>query len=244
MGRWLGFGTEDLAALDIRLIAVDRPGLGASDPDPERTLLDWADDIRALALPNPAVVGFSQGAPFALACAATGLASAVAIVSGGDELAYPAFADTLIPEVRHLVRLAETDPAAAEMAFTPFAEPEAMWRMGIDASPAEDRAVYLAPEFDKAFRRALADGFTQGPSGYIRDTLLHMTPWPFDLSKIAVPVDLWYGERDTNPTHSPDHGSTLAARIPGAHLHLVPEAGGALLWTHARSILETLLARR
>ncbi|MFI9533314.1 alpha/beta fold hydrolase [Nocardia fusca] len=49
----------------IRLISVERPGLGESSPAAGRTLLDWADDVRQLGLTDPAVVGFSQGAPFA-----------------------------------------------------------------------------------------------------------------------------------------------------------------------------------
>ncbi|MFT3770736.1 MAG: alpha/beta fold hydrolase [Minicystis sp.] len=91
--RWLGFGGHVVDTLGVRLISIDRPGLGSSDPLPGRTLLDWADDIRSLiaarSLSQPAIVGCSQGAPFALTCAAAGIASAVAIVSGTDELGEP-----------------------------------------------------------------------------------------------------------------------------------------------------------
>jgi pimeloyl-ACP methyl ester carboxylesterase len=57
-----------------------------------------------------------------------------------------------------------------------------------------------------------------------------------------VPVHLWYGAHDTSTVHSPDHGAELAPRIPGARRHLIPEAGGALLWTHAEAILAALLS--
>ncbi|WP_306363596.1 alpha/beta fold hydrolase [Nocardia sp. CC227C] len=243
-GRRLGFGTEELARLGIRLIGLDRPGIGGSSPAPDHTLLDWAEDVRALDLSGCAVVGFSQGAPFAFACAAAGLATAVAIVSGGDELAHPAFTDALPEQVRDLVDLAANDPAAAAAAVAAFADPDTMLRLSVEMSPPVDRAVYGSPEFDSAFRGALTDGFAQGPGGYVHDTVAHLSPWPFDVSAIDVPVDLWYGELDANPTHSPDHGATLAARLPLARRHLVPDSGGALLWTHAGPILETLLTRR
>src|SRR5664279_2835037 len=72
----LGFAEGALERLGARLIAVDRPGLGGSDAAPNRMLLDGAADVRALAaalsLERPAIVGFSQGAPLALACAAAG----------------------------------------------------------------------------------------------------------------------------------------------------------------------------
>ena len=35
-----------LAERAVRLVAVDRPGYGLSDPQPGRRLLDWPDDVR------------------------------------------------------------------------------------------------------------------------------------------------------------------------------------------------------
>ena len=68
-----------------------------------------------------------------------------------------------------------------------------------------------------------------------------MGRWPFDLADIRVPVDLWYGGLDASPVHSPDHGAELARRIPAARRHLLPEAGGSLLWTHAEEIVASLV---
>jgi pimeloyl-ACP methyl ester carboxylesterase len=61
------------AAAGVRVIAVDRPGIGGSDPQPRRTVLDWPADIAALAdslgLDRFAVFGFSFGGPYVRACA-------------------------------------------------------------------------------------------------------------------------------------------------------------------------------
>ena len=62
-----------------------------------------------------------------------------------------------------------------------------------------------------------------------------------DPGTVRVPVDLWYGAQDTSPVHSPDFGAFLSDRIPGARRHVISSAGGALLWTHAETILRTLL---
>ncbi|MFI9624740.1 alpha/beta fold hydrolase [Streptomyces sp. NPDC052042] len=241
--RYLGFGADVLDGLGVRLISVDRPGLGASSPLPGRTFGDFADDLRAFAglrgLGRPLMVGNSQGAPFALACAAAGTVGALAVVSGADEVAEPRFADTLPDDLRGLVELAVFDPDAAEKIFGGFTA-RAMWDLVMSGSPACDLAVYRQPEFATAYRRALDEAFAQGATaGYARDTVLAMGRWDIELTAIAVPVDLWYGEKDTG--HSPDHGEGLAARIPGAVRHLVPEAGGSLLWTHAEQVLTTLL---
>ncbi|WP_082207074.1 alpha/beta fold hydrolase [Corallococcus macrosporus] len=244
--RWLGFGAAVLAEAGVRLISVDRPGLGASTPLPGRSLLDWATDLRHFsavrALKGLRAVGFSQGAPFALACAAARVVEGVAIVSGGDELAHPAMRALLHPDVAKLVALTATDPAQAEAFFAGMSA-ELMWNMVIGMSHEADRAVYTAPRFAEAYRRALDEAFSQGTAGYARDTVLAMSRWPFELESLTVPADLWYGALDTSTVHSPDHGQALASRIPTARRHVVPDAGGALLWTHAGSILKSLLAR-
>jgi pimeloyl-ACP methyl ester carboxylesterase len=242
----LGFATGALERLGARLIAFDRPGLGGSDPSPNRTLLDGAADLRALAaalsLERPAIVGFSQGAPLALACAAAGAVSAVAIVSGTDELAAPSLRGTLPPPVVQRVELAETDPPAAEAMFRGMTAEMLIQMVG--GSPEVDLAVYLDPTFAAAFAAAVHEAFVRGPDGVARDTLLAMQRWPFDPSEIRVPAHLWYGSLDTSPFHSPDHGATLAGRIPGAVRTVIDGSAGAILWTHGAEILTALLEAR
>lgn len=242
--RRLGIAAGAAEALGVRLISVDRPGLGASSPAPGRTFAGFAADIGRFAalrgLGRPAAVGNSQGAPFALACAAAGVIGALAVVSGADEVAAPEFADALPPELRGMVDAVAADPDAAAQLFAGFTA-DAMWTMVTSGSPDTDLAVYRAPGFERAYRRALAEGFSQGTAGYARDTVLAMGRWPFDLTDITAPVDLWYGEHDTS--HSPDNGTTLAARIPGARRHVVPGIGGAVLWTQGEEILRILLER-
>ncbi|WP_150252962.1 alpha/beta fold hydrolase [Nocardiopsis deserti] len=244
-GRSLGFGVHLLTGLGARLVSVDRPGLGASDPAPGRTLADFAEDVRALAGPlrlgRPAVVGNSQGAPFALACAAAGAARSLALVSAADEVARPEFAAALPPGPRALADLVAADPEAAERNLCGFG-PESMWDLVNASSPEPDLAVYRTPGFEAAYRRALAEGFARGGAGYARDTVLATARWNLDLALISVPVDVWYGELDT--FHSPDRGALLTSRVPGARRHLVPDAGGSLLWTHAGDVLRALLAHR
>jgi len=67
------FLAEQAAQTGIRLIGVDRPGMGQSSFQTGRRLLDWPDDVAELAdslqLDRFAVVGFSGGGPYALACA-------------------------------------------------------------------------------------------------------------------------------------------------------------------------------
>src|SRR5690242_21633757 len=57
----------------VRLIGLDRPGIGRSDAKAGYRLLDWPDDVvevaEALGIERFAVEGLSGGGPYALACA-------------------------------------------------------------------------------------------------------------------------------------------------------------------------------
>lgn len=74
--------------LGIRVLAPDRPGLGASTYLTGCTIGDWAADVTELAdrmaLERFALLGVSGGGPYALACAARILqrVRAVAVVAG------------------------------------------------------------------------------------------------------------------------------------------------------------------
>lgn len=66
---------EAAERLGVRLICLDRPGIGGSDERPGYRLLDWPVDVVEVAdqlgIACFAALGFSGGAPFALACAYT-----------------------------------------------------------------------------------------------------------------------------------------------------------------------------
>lgn len=63
---------EVAAGAGIRVLALDRPGYGRSDFEPNRTILSWSRDVEAVAdqlrLERFAVLGASGGGPYALAC--------------------------------------------------------------------------------------------------------------------------------------------------------------------------------
>lgn len=241
--RWLGIGAGAVENEGVRLVSVDRPGLGVSTPAPDRAFADFVHDVRELTAlrglgPRPAMLGNSQGAPFALACAAAGVVSALALVSPADEVAAPEFASALPDDLRGVVGRVAEDPVGAEKVFAGF-DADGMRRMVLAGSPACDLAVYEDPGFAAAYGRALDEAFSQGAAaGYARDTVLAMGRWPIDLGAITVPVEVWYGEEDAS--HSPDLGRRLVSRIPGARRTVVPGVGGALLWAAAEPILASL----
>src|SRR5437867_366139 len=74
--------------LGARMLHLERPGFGISDPAPGRTLAGWARDVSEacdlLGVETMRILGVSGGGPYALACAAAlGLrVERIAVVSG------------------------------------------------------------------------------------------------------------------------------------------------------------------
>ncbi|KZK78053.1 Alpha/beta hydrolase family protein [Pseudovibrio sp. W64] len=244
MASAIPFGEQTAKDLGLRVLSVDRPGLGKSELDPEKNFESWAEDIKELLdfvkADQAFAIGFSQGAPFALALAASGLVDRVAVVSGQDELASPGMFAKLPDELKGMVSLACDDPDRLEADIAGMATADWLWQMIEGMSGEEDRAFYASASFAPLYRDALASGFAQGAAGYARDTRLAMGRWSFSVENIKQDVQLWYGLKDTSPVHSPDFGSTLATRLNCSELHQIAEEGSAILWTQADAILSRL----
>lgn len=239
-GSLMAFGGTALPARGIRLISFDRPGLGESDNDPEKTLdsvgADIAELVSALAGRPVPVIANSQGAPFGIAAALCGAATRLILASPSDEVALPEVAAQLPSDFQELVRAVnQASVLEAEQMFTSFTA-STFFDMVMNSAAPGDSAVYGNREFRDRFRRVVEEGFAQGPAGYARDTSLAMSRWGLDLQQVDVPVHILFGAHDSN--HSPDQGEILAMRFPEASRTLISEIGGSLLWARPDVVLD------
>jgi pimeloyl-ACP methyl ester carboxylesterase len=74
-----------------------------------------------------------------------------------------------------------------------------------------------------AFGPPAHDAMRQGMRIFVYEMGLYSRPLGFDLSQVRVPVRVWHGLRDANVPV--DIARYVAANIPGATLHIEPEAG-------------------
>jgi pimeloyl-ACP methyl ester carboxylesterase/GNAT superfamily N-acetyltransferase len=241
-GRLMWFGDELLDERDIRLISIDRPGLGMSSPDPNKSLASVAADVAHLidkltGHPVPLVAN-SQGAPFGLAVGLTGAATGVLLASPIDDMAHPRVRPLLADDYRGLIDEVAADPGRV-LARLSTLTPEELADMVLRDYPPSDTPTYGHPAFRVRFLAALSDGLRSGGDGYARDTLLAMTAWPDELFAATVPVTLLMGTDDQ--AHSPDRGTTLAERL-GATRTAVDGVGGSLLWARPELVLDQALA--
>ncbi|WP_207482078.1 alpha/beta fold hydrolase [Arenibaculum pallidiluteum] len=233
----------------IRLVAPDRPGLGLSDPCPGRRLADWPDDIAALAdrlgIGRFSVVGLSGGVPYATACAARlgARIEAAALVNGlapaglgwegrswaGRMMALGRRPNLARPVAQALRGALLKGPAGAAAAVT----------MTVLGMPGPDREA-LPPESATALLGAARTALAPGIEGVVADMAIYAADWELDLDAITAPVQVWHGLADT--LVPPAAAKVLAARIPGARLHLVEGEGHfSLVIRRHREILRALL---
>lgn len=243
-GSGMVFGERLLHERHLRLLTMNRPGMRASTPHPERTIASTAADYRSAVAgvlgddqARVPVVAHSQGSVFGLALALSGAVSGLVLASPGDETAHPPIRAMLPPEATALPDLVRSAPDEAARVLSSF-DPAAMESLVLSGSDDADRAVYRAPAFLARYRDALDEGFANAGAGYVRDTLLAMGEWHLPLHRMRVPVEVLIGARDA--VHSPDRAETLAARIAGARRTVIDDAGGALLWTHADAVLDAV----
>jgi pimeloyl-ACP methyl ester carboxylesterase len=223
---------EVVGRLGIRYLALSRPGFGGSDPQPGRTVADFAVDVEevvsSLGLQRPAVVGVSAGAPYALACAhrfghALAGVAAVSSQAPGHPLHGPrgsAFRYRMALALLHAAP--RTSGAAANAALDVVRRHPDLLARGISrgACPADRPA--LAREAGGIAERTLA-AFGAGAGAMIDDYLTCCADWGFDPGQIEVPVHLWHGERD--PVVPLAHAQMLAAGVPLAELTVEPGGG-------------------
>jgi pimeloyl-ACP methyl ester carboxylesterase len=229
-------------AAGVRLVTVDRPGSGRSDPDPHPSMARWVADAGALVdhlrLERFGLVGWSGGGQFALAVAA-GLPERVAslALAGTPAPAHDDLGDWPPEEIRQLVGLIRKDPEGAVESIVAAnqwypADPQSPIRLW---SAPGDQAVGRLPQVAEAMAVMLREGARQGVAGLVYDIVAGSLDWGFALSEINVPVALWYGTVD--PVVSTKHGRYYAQRLPTAsqvrtreadHLLAIPLWGAIL----------------
>jgi pimeloyl-ACP methyl ester carboxylesterase len=244
-GKSMSFGDELLGRFNVRLLTMDRPGIGDSSGYETRTLDSTSNDyrvfveqtlgIRGVSIP---VIANSQGGVFGLSAALHGWVSRLVLASPADEISNPTIHTMLPHEATQLADIACSDPEQAANILATFT-PQGMETMVINGSHPSDQAFYQQPAFLARYRKTLEEGFAQDGKGYVTDTLIAMRPWNLKLTDIHIPTTILYGAHDRS--HSPDKTATLTSRIPAAKRVVIDDAGGALLWTHSEQVLRAAL---
>jgi pimeloyl-ACP methyl ester carboxylesterase len=232
----------------VRLLAVDRPGMGLSDPKRGRSLLSWAADVReladALGLQQFPVLGWSLGGPYALACgfALPDLVTAAGMVGALLPTSPQCISELGWFEDRVLLNLNPRHApifSAALNAVRVLPPPVVKWFLLTHVSCTSDIEEVRghSPEY---VARLFFEALRQGAAGVLDDYSAVSSDWGFQLSDVRVPIISWQGTEDNICPLS--MAKRYNAHFIRGELIEMPELGHFLLLRKLPEILDKLLS--
>jgi pimeloyl-ACP methyl ester carboxylesterase len=234
----------------VRLIAVDRPGIGLSTfvrysvADFPRVVAGLAD---VLGIERFALTALSGGGRYGCACACwlSDRVTRTALISTTCSFDLPGARATWSKEDRQAYTLAGRAPWLFRLYFARLApavrrDASVLFSMFPELGSA-DQQVLESEDGRQMLQRVMTEAFRQGARGPAHDYTLEARPWGIPLDQIQVPVEIWYGDDDR--LVSPEQGRILANAIPDASLRGVPGDGHLLLYTHhAEEIVRSVVS--
>ncbi|WP_028636984.1 alpha/beta fold hydrolase [Nocardioides sp. URHA0032] len=242
---------EYAARQGVRIIGLDRPGIGSSTPYLYPDVVDWTHDLEVvldtLAIDTVRLIGLSGGGPYALAAGAAlpdrvhgvGVLGGVAPTQGDD--AIDGGIIQLAVLVAPLLVAARVPLGVALTQGIRLVRPLAGPALDLYAAlqPPGDKNLLSRPEFKAMFLDDLLNGSRFQTSAPINDLILFTRPWGFEAGDVRVPVRWWHGDADHIVPFR--HGQHVVDRLPDATMTTIDgesHLGGLGI---AQDVIETLM---
>ena len=234
----------------IRLLALDRPGMGESTRKSKRKLLDWPDDVvevaKILNLEKFSVLGVSGGGPYALACARAipGYLDKVTVACGLGPMDAPNATSGMMLSNRILFRYGRFFPPLLRLSVFLMvrqlsSKPVKGFEKFVEGLPEPDRLVLSEPEAQEFVLASAVEGVCQGSGPLLEEIRIYSKSWGFKLDDLNVPISLFQGEVDIDVPAS--MARYQAELIPDCELNLYPTDGHfSLLVNHIDEIIASL----
>lgn len=215
----------------LRIIGIDRPGIGSSTPYLYPNLLDWTGDLEllldALGIEDVRVIGLSGGGPYALAAGAglpervrgVGVLGGVAPTRGEDAIGGGPI--QLAVRLAPLLSAGRVPLGAALTTAIRTVKPLAGAGLDLYArvQPPGDKNLLARPEFKAMFLDDLLNGSRFQTSAPLADLVLFTREWGFALADVKVPVRWWHGDVDHIVPFR--HGQHVVDRLPDATMSVI-----------------------
>jgi pimeloyl-ACP methyl ester carboxylesterase len=238
-------------AKDLRIIGIDRPGIGMSTAHLYDSILDAMPDVEMvldhLEIDRLAVIGLSGGGPYALATAfalphrvtVAGILGGVA-PNVGDESIPGGLVGWLAP-TRPALPLVRTPLALVFRALIACAAPVGHQALVLYSrvSPEGDRVVLEREEIEAMFLDDLMHNGREGMGAPLDDLILFLRPWGFSVSEVTTPVHWWHGDVDHIVPFA--HGQHMVSLLPNATLYVRPGESHLGGLGAAEEVLHTIL---
>lgn len=235
---------------NIRVIAIDRPGLGGSSFKEKREIGDLPADVVELAdaldIGRFSVMGVSGGGPYALACARyiPERLRSVGVVSGLGPTDGPAGTRNMVRHHRLAFRLSLSAPWVLRLLYASLSgvvlhSPERLLLRLAPTLSEEDRAVFSKGDLLATLIGGFRAAGKNGSRGIVWELSRYARPWSFDPQRIEMPVRLWHGTADRVVPCG--MGRHVAEMVPHCRAEFVDGAGHfSLVVTRMERILAGL----
>jgi pimeloyl-ACP methyl ester carboxylesterase len=231
----------------VRVVSADRPGYGGSSPQPGRRLEDWPSDVAALAdhlgVERFAVMAWSSGGPYAVACAALlpGRVASAGIVAGVTDFGWPGAWNGYVEDEVTLMRIGDEAGAVKWCEDRYGADGSGLMETGLGELAPADQAALQDEARATALMTTVGEALRQGIGGYAQDITLQGRPWSFGAPVIDTPVWILHGEADTVVPVA--HARHTAELITGARLSTWPAEGHISVLTKIPDLTADLVAQ-
>ena len=225
---------EEYLKAGIRLLALDRPGVGQSSRKSKRKLLDWPNDVvevaKILNLKKFSVLGVSGGGPYALACARAipGYLDKVTVACGLGPMDAPNATSGMMISNRILFSYGRFFPPFLRLSVSLMvrqlsSKPVKGFEKFVEGLPEPDRLVLSGTNAQELVLASAIEGVRQGSGPLLEEIRIYSKFWGFELSDLNIPVSLFQGEVDIDVPAS--MARYQAELIPDCELNLYPTDG-------------------
>ena len=215
----------------LRIVGIDRPGIGSSTPHLYADILDWTRDLEilldTLGIDTLRLIGLSGGGPYVLAAGVAmpervhgvGILGGVAPTTGEDAVGGGMI--QLAVRLAPLLSIARVPLGVALTGAIRLVRPLAGPALDLYAAvqPPGDRKLLARPEFKAMFLDDLLNGSRFQTSAPLTDLVLFTRDWGFAAADVTVPVRWWHGDDDHIVPLA--HGQHLVERLPDATLKVI-----------------------
>jgi pimeloyl-ACP methyl ester carboxylesterase len=240
--------SEPALPAGVRLISIDRAGIGESDPSDRRSFAQSAADTNGLAdslhLNDYAILGWSSGTAHAMACAAhspkrvrrLGLVAALppwmrphAFKDMDFQWAMIGRASNMSNRFNPMVRVVVGQ--VRKTVLNPKKILKLLARTPPDVAAVEKLRTGILASYAEAIKT--------GPQGAIDDIMTYVRPWDFDIATIRAATIVWHGDQDRICPHGADY---ITATIVGSRQTTFAGEGHLALFDHWDDVLREMTA--
>ena len=231
--------------LGVRLVSVNRPGIGKSSGMEGWTALSFTDDLKTvldtLGIEKAAVSGFSSGGLHACAFAHQypDRVSKLGLLASVAPFDIPELSNSRTEASKQLHDMARDNLDALLEQFASVTTAEALLEVLHSIVAPADQEILEQPEVAAQFLRAYADLLPNGLKNVFHEIGMINSPWGFSPADIRAETHIWHGTADINvPIECCEY---LAEQIPAAEAHCIEGAGHYFPFVQWPQILRTLI---